>query len=132
MKSTGPLLALLLLVTGLFTFAFANPSHPDNMLLPAEKKGKYARLDVSSLPYGKDITVRVRDNSERMVDEFKIRNTGQNHVLVDFNRLKSGTYSLNIIRGENDVIRKIIDIHWNLVAVTNVVNMTRDSGQEDR
>jgi hypothetical protein len=131
-KNAASLFAVLFVVSGLFTLAFANTTHPDNMLLPVDKKGKYAKLDVSSLPYDKDITVRVRDHSERLVDEFKIKNTGQKHVLVNFNRLNPGIYSLNIIRGENDVVRKILDIHWNQVAVNNVVTMSRDSGQENR
>ena len=131
-KNAASLFTVLFFITGLLTFTFANTNNPDNMLTPVEKKGKYAKLDVSSLPYDKDITVRVRDHSERLVDEFKIRNTGQQHVLVNFNRLKPGLYSLNILRGEKDVVRKILDIHWNQVAVNNVITMSRDSGQENR
>lgn len=131
-KNATSLFAVLFFITGLLTLTFATPNNPDNMLLPVEKKGKYAKLDVSSLPLDKDITVRVRDNSERLVHEFKLKNTGQKYVLMDFNRLKPGVYSLNILRGENDVVRKILDIHWNQVAVNNVITMSRDSGQENR
>ncbi len=131
-KNAASLFTVLFFITGLLTFTFANTNNPDNMLIPVEKKGKYAKLDVSSLPLDKEITVRVRNESERLVDEFKVKNTGQKYVLMNFNRLNSGIYSLNIIRGENDVVRKILDIHWNQVAVSNVITMKRDSGQENR
>ncbi|WP_114752274.1 T9SS type A sorting domain-containing protein [Pleomorphovibrio marinus] len=132
LKNAASLFAVLFMVMGLSTFATASSNHPDNLLLPVEKKGKFAKLDVSSLPMDQEVTIRIRDNSERLVDEFKVKNTGQNHVLVNFNRLKPGIYSLNILRGENDVVRKILNIHWNQVAVNNVVSLSRDSGQETR
>lgn len=132
MKNFGLLFAVLFMVTGLSAYVNANTNHPDNMLLPVAKKGKYAKLDVSSLPMDQEITIRVRDNAERLVDEFKVKNTGQQHVLVNFNQLSPGIYSLNVIRGENDVVRKFLNIHWNQVAVSDVIKLNRDSGVEKR
>lgn len=123
--------AVLFMATGLFTIANAS-NNPNNLLLPVEKKGKYAKLDVSSLPLDQEVTIRVRDDAERLVDEFKVTNRGQSHVLVNFNRLKPGIYSMNILRGENDVVRKILNIHWNQVNVNNVMALSRDIGQENR
>lgn len=133
LKNSTPFLVVLFFAAGLFGFAgSATVINPENLLLPVEKQGKYAKLDVSSLPKDQPVTVRVRDDAERLVDEFKVTNRGQQHVLVDFNRLKPGIYSLNILRGENDVVRKILNIHWNQVLVDNVVVMNRDRGQESR
>ncbi len=131
-KNPLPLLIAMLFMFGGMAYANTNIDHPDNIIKPVDKKGKYAKLDVSSLPMDKDITIRIRDYTERLVDEFKVKNTGQQYVLVNFNRLKPGIYSLNVMRGENDVVRKIMNIHWNQVAVNNVVNLSRDHGQETR
>ncbi|MCC5936346.1 MAG: hypothetical protein JJU34_03600 [Lunatimonas sp.] len=128
-----PFVIVLFFAIGLIGFArTAVAINPENLLQPVEKQGKYAKLDVSSLPMDQPVTVRVRDESERLIHEFKVTNRGQQQVLVDFNRLKPGIYSLNILRGENDVVRKILNIHWNQVMVDNVVVMNRDRGQENR
>jgi hypothetical protein len=132
-KNVASLATLLLLVVGLFTLANASTINPDNLLVPVEKKGKYAKLDVSSLPMDKNVTIKVRDENDILVYELKVKNTGQHqHVLVDFNRLKTGVYSLNILRGENDVVRKNLDIRWNQVIVKDVVTLSRDIGHEYR
>jgi hypothetical protein len=128
---------LLLLFAMVFIFggtALANNSidHPDNMWRPVNKKGKYAKLDVSSLPMEKEVTVRVRNSSDLLIDEFKVRNTGQQYVLLNLNRLNPGLYSLNLIRGEKDVVRKVINVNWDKVRMANIVNLSRDSGLEDR
>ncbi len=132
-EKTASLFLVLLMVFALFTAANANTNNPvDMLLLPVEKKGKYAKLDVSSLPMDEEVTVRVRDEIDRLVYQFNVKNTGQRHVLVDFNRLKPGNYTLNILRGERDVVRKHLDIRWNGVAVNDVVPLSRDIGQENR
>jgi hypothetical protein len=131
-KNAASLFAVLFFVTGLFTLAFANSANPDNMLMPVEKKGKFAKLDVSSLPLDEYVTIRVRDDSDILVYQLKVKNKGQNNVLIDFNRLQTGNYSLNIIRGENDVVRKNLDIRWNQVIVKDVITMSRDLGHEHR
>ncbi|WP_198675329.1 hypothetical protein [Pleomorphovibrio marinus] len=132
LEKFASLLLTLIMVVALFNLANASSNNPNNLLLPVEKKGKYAKLDVSTLPMDREITVRVRDDIDRLVYEFKVKNTGQNHVLVDFNRLKPGAYSLNLIRGDKDVVRKHLHIHWNKVAVSEVISLSRDIGQEDR
>ncbi len=132
-KRIASLLIALIMVFALYTLANAKSgNHEDKLLLPVEKQGKFAKLDVTSLPMDKEVTVRVRDEIDRFVYEFNVKNTGQNHVLIDFNRLKPGNYTLNILRGERDVVRKHLDIRWNGVAVTDVVPLSRDIGQEDR
>ncbi len=128
---------LLLLFAMLFMFggtALANNTidHPDNMLRPVNKKGKFVKLDVSSLPLDKEIAVRVRNSSDLLVDEFKVKNTGQQYVLVNLNRLNTGIYSLNVIRGEKDVVRKVINVNWDRVSTANILNLSADRGLEDR
>ncbi len=128
---------ILFLVAILFMFggmAYANTTidHPDNMLKSVDKKGKYIKMDVSSLPKDKEVSIRVRDHSERLLDHFTVTNTGQNYVLVNLNRLKPGIYSMNILRGENDIIRKTLNIHWNQVVLNDVSNISRDGGHETR
>ena len=53
-------------------------------------------------------------------------------MLVDFNRLMPGTYSMNVLRGDDDVVRKYLDIRWNEVAVREVLSLKQDIGQENR
>ncbi|MCC5939228.1 MAG: hypothetical protein JJU34_18250 [Lunatimonas sp.] len=127
------LFVALLMIFAFSTVAHASTANPEDMLLlPAEKEGKYAKLDVRSLPMDKEVTIRVRDEIDRLVYTFKVKNTGQKHVLVDFNRLMPGTYSLNVLRGDDDVVRKYLDIRWNEVAVREVISLKKDIGQEDR
>ncbi|WP_245189394.1 hypothetical protein [Lunatimonas salinarum] len=123
----------LLMVFAFSTVANATNSNPEDMLLlPAEKEGKYAKLDVRLFPKDKEVTIRVRDDIDRLVYTFTVKNTGQNQVLVDFNRLKPGIYTLNVLRGEDDVVRKYLDIRWNEVDVREVISLKKDIGQEDR
>ncbi len=131
-KSTGMLFAALLLFIGSIAYANNSNNTPDNLLMPVEKKGKYAKLNVSTLPMDKEITVRIRDYSDRLVEEFKVKNTGQNFVLVNFNRLNPGVYSMNILKNDNEVLRKVLDIHWDKVKVDNVVILSEERRRETR
>jgi hypothetical protein len=133
LKNSAVMIVVLFLGAAFQGFAGTNIDvNPENLLTPVDKKGKYAKLDVTTLPMDTPVVVRVRDDAERLVYEFKVTNKGQKEVLVDFNRLKPGLYSLNVLRGENDVVRKIMNIYWDQVVVDNVVVLNRDRGQEGR
>ncbi|EON77641.1 hypothetical protein ADIS_1860 [Lunatimonas lonarensis] len=112
-----------------FAGAAANED-PDNILTPVDKDGRYARLDVTTLPMDTPVAVRVRDSSQRLVYEFDVVNKGQRAVLVNFNHLKPGIYSVTIIREEDDVVRKNLTLYWYEITVNSVVVLEEDRGQE--
>ncbi|EON77642.1 hypothetical protein ADIS_1861 [Lunatimonas lonarensis] len=131
LKNSAVLIVALFLGVSFQGFAHTpNPDNPKNLLKPVEKRGKYAKLDVSTLPKDTPVVVRVRDDVDNLVYEFNVINRGQKEVVVDFNRLKTGVYSMNILRGENDVIRKVLNIHWDQVIVNDVMALSRDRGNE--
>lgn len=131
-KTSGLLMAILFVFVGYFAYASNHNSTPENLLLPVSKKGKYAKLNVSTLPADQEVTVRIRDYSDRLVEEFKVKNTGQTFVLVNFNRLNPGVYSMNILKNENEVLRKILDIHWDKVVVDNIAILSEERRRETR
>ncbi|MCC5930031.1 MAG: hypothetical protein JJU28_12350 [Cyclobacteriaceae bacterium] len=106
-------------------------SEVSKKLLPLPDQ-KRAMFHVDDLPENEYITVKVRDNADRVVHEFDVKNEGQEWVLINFEALWTGRYSLDIILAENEILRKNIMVHHDAIVVRDVLTMEAESDFYDR
>ncbi|MCC5930030.1 MAG: hypothetical protein JJU28_12345 [Cyclobacteriaceae bacterium] len=127
MKNICSVFGLVSLLFLIFTFqpVSVKASEESTLLMPIQNE-KRVKLNVANLPQGEYVTLRVRDRAERLVQEFKVKNTGQDWVVVNFEPLVTGKYSLNIVKDENQIIRKNLLIYHDAVVVRDILTMSND------
>lgn len=121
---TKMLLSLLICV--IFAMPAAFSASPGDKLLYPLKDQKKAKLKVAALPENQYVTVRLRDQHNRLISEYTVKNTGQNWVKLNFNTLKTGDYALDIIRDNNDVVRKNMFVNHKGVRIQSAINLDRE------
>lgn len=121
---TKMLLSLLICV--IFAMPAAFSASPGDKLLYPLKDQKKAKLKVAVLPEDQYIKVRLRDQHDRLMSEYTVKNTGQKWIKMNFNRLKTGNYSLDIIRADNDVVRKNMFVNHKGVRIHSSINLDRE------
>lgn len=97
--------------------------------LPDQKR---VMFKVADLPKNEYVTFKVRDRADRVVHEFDVKNKGQEWVLINFESLWSGRYSLDIILAEDEILRKNLMVHHDAIVVRDVLTMEREADFYDR
>jgi hypothetical protein len=99
---------------------------PGDQLLYPLKDQKKAKLKLAALPEGQYIKVKLRDQHNLLISEYTVKNTGQNWVKLNFNSLKTGDYSLDIMLADDDVVRKNMFVNHKGVRINSVINLDRE------
>jgi hypothetical protein len=97
--------------------------------LPDQKR---AMFNVADLPLNEYVTIKLRDRADRVVHEFDVKNKGQEWVLINFESLWNGRYSLDIILAEDEILRKNLMVHHDAIIIRDVLTMEREADFYDR
>lgn len=84
------------------------------------------------MPEGEYVTLRVRDSAERLVQEIKVKNSGQDWVVINFDPLWVGKYSLNIVKNENQILRKNLMVNHDGIIIKDVLTLREDMDIHNR
>ncbi|MCC5930029.1 MAG: hypothetical protein JJU28_12340 [Cyclobacteriaceae bacterium] len=117
---------LSVMVCLIFTLPSVFAASPGDKLLYPVANEKKAKLKLAALPEDQYIKVRLRDQHNRLISEYTVKNTGQNWVKLNFNSLKTGDYSLDIILAKDDVVRKNMFVNHKGIKVHSAINLDRE------